>query len=240
MADKGLISVSFGSRLMSISPMKATYLLFCACLLATPVLADTAESTSAATPQDLENAYTVAIERRTDEIMTRLALSDAAKADKVRKLILAQYRALRERDSSIETRMKAGGKDAAATAKERASMYESMSKPLHEKFLADLSAELTPEQVDMVKDRMTYGKVKFTYDAYCQIVPGLKEEEKKKILELLKQARDEAIDGGSVGQKSEIFQKYKDRINAYLDGQGHNTAKAIQDWETKQAAAKEK
>ena len=218
--------------------MKATYLLFCVLFTATPLLADTAESTSAATPQDLENAYTVAIDRRTDEIMTKLALTDSAKAEKVRKLILAQYRALRERDSSIETRLKAEGKDAAATAKERASMYESMSKPLHEKFLADLSAELTPEQVDLVKDRMTYGKVKFTYDAYCQIVPGLTDEEKKKILELLKQARDEAIDGGSVGQKSDIFQKYKDKINAYLDAQGHNTAKAIQDWETKQAALK--
>jgi hypothetical protein len=218
--------------------MKATYLLFCVFLIATPLLADTAESTSPATPQDMENAYTVAIERRTDEIMTRLALSDSAKAEKVRKLILAQYRALRARDESIEARLKAGGKDAAETAKERASMYESLSKPLHDKFLADLSAELKPEQVDLVKDRMTYGKVKFTYDAYCQIVPGLTDDEKKKILELLRQARDEAIDGGSVGQKSEIFQKYKDKINAYLDGQGHNTAKAIQDWDAKQAAAK--
>jgi hypothetical protein len=170
--------------------------------------------------------------------MTKLALSDPAKAEKVRKLILAQYRSLKARDESIDARLKAAGKDAAATAKERASMYESLSKPLHEKFLADLSAELTPEQVELVKDRMTYGKVKFTYDAYCQIVPGLTDEEKKKILEMLNQARDEAIDGGSVGQKSDIFQKYKDKINAYLDGQGHNTAKAIQDWETKQAALK--
>jgi len=218
--------------------MKATYLLFCAFLTATPLLADTSDSTSAATPQDLENAYSVAIERRTDEIMTKLALSDPAKAEKVRKLILAQYRSLKARDESIDARLKAAGKDAAATAKERASMYESLSKPLHEKFLADLSAELTPEQVELVKDRMTYGKVKFTYDAYCQIVPGLTDEEKKKILEMLNQARDEAIDGGSVGQKSDIFQKYKDKINAYLDGQGHNTAKAIQDWETKQAALK--
>jgi len=218
--------------------MKATFLFLCAFLAATPLLADSGDAISPVTPQDLENAYNVAIERRTDDIMTRLALSDSAKADKVRKLILAQYRALKARDESIDTRLKAASKDAAETAKERASMYESMSKPLHEKFLADLSAELTPEQVDLVKDRMTYGKVKFTYDAYCQIVPGLTEEEKKKILELLKQARDEAIDGGSVGQKSEVFQKYKDRINSYLDGQGHNTAKALQDWDAKQAAAK--
>ena len=219
--------------------MRTTYLLFCACLLATPLLADTGDAVSPVTQQDLENAYTVAIEKRTDDIMKVLALSDSAKAEKVRRLIIAQYRALKDRDASIDTRVKAAAdKDPAATAKERASIYERLSKPLHEKFLKDLSAELSPEQVDLVKDRMTYGKVKFTYDAYCQIVPGLTEDQKKKIMELLMQARDEAIDGGSAGQKSEIFQKYKDRINAYLDDQGHNTAKALQDWETKQAGLK--
>jgi len=74
---------------MRISPMKATFLFLCAFLAATPLLADSGDAISPVTPQDLENAYNVAIERRTDDIMTRLALSDSAKADKVRKLILA-------------------------------------------------------------------------------------------------------------------------------------------------------
>lgn len=218
--------------------MKPICLFFCVFLTTVSLLADTEDQVSPATPQDMENAYTVAIERRTEDIMNRLALTDSSKAEKVRKAILAQYRSLRARDESIDTKLKAAGKDASETEKQRASLFQSLSKPLHDEFLKTLSAELTPEQVDLVKDRMTYGKVKFTYDAYCQIIPGLTDDEKKKVLEMLKQARDEAIDGGSVGQKSQIFQKYKNQINAYLDSQGHDTAKALKDWDAKQAAAK--
>ena len=54
-------------------------------------------------------------------------------------------------------------------------------------------AELTPEQVETVKNKMTYKKVKVTYDAYCAIVPNLTEKDKAKILEVLKEAREEAI-----------------------------------------------
>jgi len=109
---------------------------------------------------------------------------------------------------------------------------------LHDRFIAKLSADLTPEQVETVKDKMTYGKVQFTYTAYCAIVPSLTDEEKAHVLDLLKQARDEAMDGGSSDEKSAIFQKYKDQINAYLDGHGHDVAKATRDWQAKQELAK--
>ena len=102
--------------------------------------------------------------------------------------------------------------------------------------MAKLSADLTPEQVEQVKDKMTYNKVKVTYDAYCQIVPKLTETEKAKILELLKAAREEAIDGGSADEKTAIFQKYKDQINVVLDANGHNVASAIKEWEARQEA----
>ena len=77
---------------------------------------------------------------------------------------------------------------------------------------------------------MTYNKVKVTYDAYCSIVPNLTDAEKARIMELLKAAREEAMDGGSAPEKSAIFKKYKDQINSYLDVQGHDTAKAFKDW----------
>jgi hypothetical protein len=83
---------------------------------------------------------------------------------------------------------------------------------------------------------MTYNKVKVTYDAYCSIIPGLKDADKAKILELLQVAREEAIDGGSAPEKSAIFQKYKDQINTYLNNGGYDVAKAYKDWEAKQQA----
>ena len=65
-------------------------------------------------------------------------------------------------------------------------------------------------------------------------MPGLDDKEKARILESLKEAREEAIDGGSATEKTEIFQRHKDKLNAYLASGGHDVAKAIKEWEAKQ------
>jgi uncharacterized protein DUF3826 len=45
------------------------------------------------------------------------------------------------------------------------------------------------------------------------------------------------MDGGSATEKSAIFQKYKDRINEYLNSKGHDVAKAYKDWEARRQEA---
>jgi len=190
-----------------------------------------AQSTPPAQTAEIEAAYTMAIEKRTDAIIQELALNDSAKQARLHDLITNQYRSLRARDEAIEAKLKSGGKDPKV---ERAGMVQEMSKPLHEQFLAKLGSELTPEQLAKVKDKMTYNKVKVTYDAYCEIIPNLSDADKAKIMELLKAARDEAIDGGSADEKSAIFQKYKDKINEYLNAHGHDVAKAYADWNARQ------
>ena len=179
---------------------------------------------------DKEAMYTTAIENRTADILKLLALEDPARSNRVHDVIVNQYRTLKARD---EVLIAAFGKDNS----QRAGLYQSISKPLHEQFLARLSAELTPEQVEKVKDKMTYGKVQFTHEGYCAIVPGLTDQDKAKILELLKAAREEAMDGGSAGEKSAIFQKYKEQINDYLNAHGHDVAQAYKDWNAKQELA---
>ena len=193
-------------------------------------------STPPATDADKEAVYTTAIENRTADILKLLQVADAAKSNMVHDAIIAQYRALRARDAVIDAKLKADGKEAIYA--NRASQLVAESKPLHEKFLTMLAGSLTPEQVEQVKDGMTYKKVKVTYDAYCAIVPDLTDADKAKTLELLKLAREEAMDGGNANEKSDIFQKYKSQINDYLNAHGHDTAKAFKDWEAKQEAAK--
>jgi hypothetical protein len=185
-------------------------------------------STLAVTEAEKEAFYATTIENRTVDILKALNLPDPAKSNAVHDVLVAQYHDLRVRDAAIDTRLKVDGKE--VNYANRAPQLAVQSKPLHDQFLAKLAASLTPEQVEQVKDLMTYHKVNVTYDAYCAIVPGLTDAEKAKILELLKAAREEAIDGGSAPEKSAIFQKYKDQINAYLDAQGHDTAKALKDW----------
>jgi hypothetical protein len=193
-------------------------------------------STPPATPEEKEAAYTTAIDNRATDILKLLEISDEAKSNKVHDIIMAQYRALRARDEKIDSKLRAAGKDIDYANRE--ADFEKESKPLHEQFLAKLSAELTPEQIEKVKDKMTYNKVKVTYDAYNNIAPNLSEEDKAKIMEQLKLAREEAMDGGSAPEKSDIFQKYKNKINAYLATRGIDMAKLSKEWEAKQEAMK--
>jgi type I site-specific restriction-modification system R (restriction) subunit len=186
----------------------------------------------------MEAAYTTAIEKRTADILEKLALKDEAKSVRVHDIVITQYRTLRARDAAIDSLLTAHGKTFAGTDADRESAYQSLSRPLHRSFLGKLATELSPEQIEVVKDRMTYDKVKVTYDAYCAIVPGLTDRDKTKILELLKAAREEAIDGGSSKQKTDIFQKYKEQINADLKARGHDLDKAFKDFAAKQEMAK--
>ncbi len=168
-----------------------------------------------ATPADAEAKYTAAIEGRTADILKILALTDADKTAKVHDAIIAQYRALNAWHDENDAKLKAAAKDTNAVAQIRASL-----KTIHDAFIAKLSENLTSSQVEQVKDKMTYGKVQFTYAGYMTAYPNLAEEHKQKILELLKLAREEAMDGGSAEEKTAIFQKCKGKINNYLSKQG--------------------
>ena len=91
--------------------------------------------------------------------------------------------------------------------------------------------------METVKDKMTYQKVEVTYKAYCDILPNLTSEDKAMILAALQQAREEAIDGGSADEKTAIFQKHKNQVNAHLSTKGFDVAKATQEWEARQPKA---
>lgn len=195
------------------------------------------EATPASTAEEREAFYTQTIEHRTADILKVLALKEAARASRVHDAIILQYRSLRARDAAIGAKLKESG-HTNADAAARSALARNLSKPLHEWFVAVLALDLTPEQMDTVKDQMTYNKVKVTFDAYCNIVPNLTDADKAKIQEFLKAAREEAMDGGSAGEKSAVFQKFKDQINAYLNASGHDVAKAYKDWEAKQPVQK--
>jgi hypothetical protein len=185
-------------------------------------------TTPALTDAEKEAFYATTIENRVNDVIKALNLSDADKAKSVHDILVAQYHELRVRDASIDTRLRVERKEVSYA--NRAPQLAALSKPLHDAFLDKLNAVLAPDDVEKVKDLMTYNKVKVTYTAYCAILPSLTDAEKAKIMELLKAAREEAIDGGNAPEKSAIFQKYKDQINSYLDAQGIDTAKAFKDW----------
>jgi hypothetical protein len=189
-----------------------------------------AQELASAAPTDAEKEafYAKSIEYRVTDILKALQLADAAKSNTVHDVLVAHYHDLRVRDAAIDTRLKVDGKEVSYA--NRAEQLAIQSKPLHDAFLTKLAASLTPDQVEQVKDLMTYNKVKVTAKAYGAIVPGLTDAEQAKIWELLKAAREEAMEGGSAPEKSDIFQKYKKQINDYLVANGHDVDKAFADW----------
>ncbi len=162
-----------------------------------------------------EANYTKAIEGRTAEILKILALTDTNKATNVHDIIIAQYRALNVWHDANDAKLKSARSDTNAVAQIHASL-----KAIHDQFLDRLAENLTPAQIEQVKDKMTYGKVQFTYNGYLTQYPNLSDANKQKILELLKEAREEAMDGGSAAEKTVVFQRYKGKINNYLAKEG--------------------
>src|SRR5262249_5775206 len=157
----------------------------------------------------------------------------------------AHYRALRAWHGANDGQLKAlggqlarAGGDQAKGIEEQIRQVKGSLKTLHDRFLAELAAQLTPAQVETVKDQMTYHTVRVTYNAYCEIVPRLTDRDKARILELLKEAREEAMDGGSSTEKHAVFKRYKGKINNYLSAQGHDVARAYREWGEKQRAKK--
>ena len=179
--------------------------------------------------QEAEAAYTRTIEKRVADILAVLDLSDPARSARAHDLLVGRYRALRDWHDTNDAKLKTASPDQAAQIK-------APLKAGHDKFLAGLSEVLTPTQVERVKDQMTYNKVKVTYDAYCEIVPNLTDRQKQRMLELLQDAREEAMDGGSAEEKSAVFNRFKGKINNYLTAEGHDLKQAYKEWDERRKA----
>ncbi len=200
--------------------MKAIFLIFTALTLLVAPL--TAADKKVPKP-DTEAQYTAKLEQRAADILNALELKDAEKAGRVRGIVIAQYRALRDWHDGLDAKLK-------GAADEEAREIRASLKALHGKFLAGLAAELSEAQIERVKDRMTYDKVRVTYDGYVEMLPQLTAPQKARVLELLKEAREEAMDGGGSDEKTAVFTRYKGRINNYLSREGYDLKQAGKDW----------
>lgn len=165
--------------------------------------------------QNAEVAYTQAINGRADGIVNSLSLTDTNQLAKVHDAIVVQYRNLRDWDAGNDAKLKS--KDTNVVAQVLA-----LRQKLHDEFIAKLSENLTPQQVDEVKDGMTYNVVHVTYNAYCSQYPDLTNAEKAQIMAWLIEARESAMDQGTSNAKHAVFGKFKGRINNYLSKQGYD------------------
>ena len=180
--------------------------------------------------------YVESIVNRSQKIVDKLGLTDAKVAEDVCNIIANRYFELNDiyeiRDAKVKTVKESGltgdAKDEALKAAENekdAALYRS-----HFAFPASLSLFLNEEQIEAVKDGMTYGVVKVTYEATLDMIPSLKEEEKAQIYAWLVEAREFAMDAENSNKKHAAFGKYKGRINNYLAKRGYNLTKEREEW----------
>lgn len=161
-----------------------------------------------------------ALVQRAERIAAPLGL-DAATAERVRDLIARQYADLRPIHDARDAALQAARGDDAATKRARDETQARLAEQ-HYAFLGRLAAELTPAQIDQVKDGMTYGVVPLTFRVYQQMLPDLTPAQKAQLYAWLVEAREHAMDGGSSEEKHGVFGRYKGRINNYLSAAGYD------------------
>ena len=110
---------------------------------------------------------------------------------------------------------------------------------LHSSFIAHIKENLSEEQIELVKDGMTYRIFPITYAAYQDMILTLTAEQKTKIYGWLKEARELAMDEGSSDKKHAVFGKYKGRINNYLSAAGYDMKKEGEEWQKRLKTKKE-
>lgn len=186
--------------------------------------------------ENRDPAYVESIVKRSQKIVDKLDIADTKAAENVCNIIANRYFELNDiyeaRDAKVKQIKESGltgdAKDEALKAAENekdAALYRS-----HFAFPGNLSQFINEKQIEAVKDGMTYGVVKVTYEATLDMIPSLKEEEKAQIYAWLVEAREFAMDAENSNKKHAAFGKYKGRINNYLSARGYNLTKEREEW----------
>ncbi len=164
-----------------------------------------------------DSAYVETIKGRAQKIVDGLGLADAQKAENVRNIIANRYFLLNDIHSKYD-KTQQDARDA--------ELYKH-----HFELASALAIYLNEEQIDAVKDGMTYGRLRRDYKAQLEMIPTLTDYEKQQILIWLKEAREYAMDGSDSKQKHFWFDKYRGRTNNWLSTRGYNLKKERENWQ---------
>ena len=174
---------------------------------------------------------------RSVKIVNTLEITDSGKHNNIVELLTEQYFNLnkihdrsKESIAAIKSLQLSDEERNNRIKKEEKEKISQLSK-LHKGFIAQLQRNLTEDQIEKIKDGMTYRVMPVTYTAYYEMIPALTPEQKGKICDWLKEARELAMDEGSSEDKHKVFGKFKGRINNYLSAEGYDMKKEEKAWQ---------
>jgi len=187
--------------------------------------------------QTSQSDYLKTITERSAKIVNTLDIKDSSTYYKVVDILVHQYHSLndlQEKNKSSVEAIRQKGLSKEETEEQLKKLDEQKTATisgLHKLFVAQLHQNLNEEQVEKVKDGMTYRILPITYAAYLDEIPTLTNEQKAQIYAWLKEARELAIDAESSEKKHAVFGKYKGRINNYLSAAGYDMKKEGEEWQ---------
>jgi hypothetical protein len=164
-----------------------------------------------------DSAYVETIKGRAQKIVDGLQLTDQSQARAVRNIIANRYFLLND----IHAKYDKSQQDALL-----AELYKH-----HFELASTLALYLNDDQIEAVKDGMTYGRLKRDYNAQLEMIPTLSDFEKQQILIWLKEAREYAMDAADSKGKHFWFDKYRGRTNNWLSSRGYDLKKEREQWQ---------
>ena len=182
--------------------------------------------------------YVRVTNERAQKIVSKIDIQDAEKVSRVREAVANFYRELSAIHENRKTKLKqidASATDAATTIRSESDLLQFR---LHYAFLAKLAAELSADDIDKIKNGLTYDVVPKTYQQYLLLYPNLASDQQRMVHMLLLEAREHAMDAGTSDEKHGVFGKYKGRINNYLSAQGYDAKQAERDLKARQEKSK--
>jgi len=174
---------------------------------------------------------------RSVKIVNTLEITDSVKYNKIVDEVADQYFDLNKiHDKTKESvaaikALQLSDEEKNSRIKKEEEQKSAQLKKLHEGFITKLQKDLSETQIEKVKDGMTYRVMPITYGAYLDMIVTLTAEQKEKIYNWLKEARELAMDEGSSDDKHKMFGKYKGRINNYLSSQGYDMKAEEKAWQ---------
>jgi len=183
-----------------------------------------------------DTAYVESIVKRSQKIVDGLQLTDQKQARAVRNIIANRYFLLNDIHEVCAKRTQYA-KDSVQGKGHRQRIIESAQRRRdaelykhHFELASNLAVYLTDEQIDAVKDGMTFGRLKRDYQATQDMIPTLSDYEKQQVLIWLKEAREFAIDAADSKGKHYWFDKYRGRTNNWLSSRGYDLKKERDEW----------
>jgi len=184
-----------------------------------------------------EAEFRKTLHERSVKIVNTLEITDSGKYKKVVDLLTDQYFDLnkihdktKESVATIKS-LQLPDDEKNSQVKKREEEKTAQLRKLHEEFIVKLQKDISEAQIEKIKDGMTYRVMPITYSAYVDMILTLTDEQKTKIYNWLKEARELAMDEGSSEDKHKVFGKYKGRINNYLSGLGYDMKKEEKAWQ---------